>query len=316
MLLRTLMHTLAAQLASVAECFICFIKPTIAARVVRLLVWKDHQAKADLAYGDHPRHRMDLYGVQTDSKQPPRPVLVFVHGGAWAFGHKWQYGLVGEFLSKHGLLVAMINYRTFPAGTVLDMVQDVEDAEHTCALALARAVRFDDANEPEARSITWTVGADSEVASDMRSQIRAFIGMSGPYDIEEQYLFEIERGIYQISPLKPANQGKQCFRQHSPTTIVAHAAAAAAGNTDLQLMGPAVFTSKWDLMQAVPRSSSLKFVDALRQAQVYAEFLKIEKCTHEDVLFVLMAEANHVHDEFLALIHRVIQSETEGSTNW
>ncbi|DBA04340.1 TPA: hypothetical protein N0F65_002102 [Lagenidium giganteum] len=329
LLLQSLKYTLAAQLVTVAEYLICLVKPRLAARIARLLVWKAHQVRADLAYGDHPRHRMDLYGVQTDSKQPPRPVLVFVHGGAWAFGHKWQYGLVGEFLSKHGLLVAVINYRTFPVGTVLDMVHDVEDAvhwladnaasfggdakrmylsghsagAHLCALALARAGQIGDANEVAA----------SELSRDIRTHVRAFIGMSGPYDVEDHYVFESKRvmgplrgeaahldRVHEISPMKPAMQGLESFRQHSPTGLVV--TEAAAGNAMKLPRFHIIHGSedKW-----VPSSSSAKLVEALQQVQVDAEFHEINNCTHEEVMFALMGEPSHVQDELLSHIHRV-----------
>jgi len=35
---------------------------------------------------------------------------------------------VGECLAAQGALVAVINYRTFPTGSTIDMVDDVEKA--------------------------------------------------------------------------------------------------------------------------------------------------------------------------------------------
>src|SRR3569623_944359 len=79
---------------------------------------------ADLAYGEHPRQRLDLYApVGTDG---PAPVLVFVHGGGFLRGEKSSpdhpfSAHVGRWAARGGLLGVVVNYRlapdnVFPAG--------------------------------------------------------------------------------------------------------------------------------------------------------------------------------------------------------
>lgn len=36
------------------------------------------------------------------------PVVVFVHGGAWTWGHKWQYSLLCHELAKLGVRVCLL----------------------------------------------------------------------------------------------------------------------------------------------------------------------------------------------------------------
>lgn len=136
LLMCILKYTFTGQLIAASEYLIPLVKPLLAVRIGRLLVWKGPRVQPNAKYGPHERNTVDIYGVERgngpgddDASTKRRPVLVFVHGGAWSFGHKWQYGLVGEYLaSSLGFLVAVVNYRTYPTGHVQHMVEDVEQA--------------------------------------------------------------------------------------------------------------------------------------------------------------------------------------------
>ncbi|MFH1377879.1 MAG: alpha/beta hydrolase [Planctomycetota bacterium] len=66
---------------------------------------------SDLAYGDHPRARIDLI-VPSGSTNAP---LVFcVHGGGWSGGHRLQYALTGFELANRGFASALIGYPLMP----------------------------------------------------------------------------------------------------------------------------------------------------------------------------------------------------------
>lgn len=70
------------------------------------------QQHADLAYGPHPRHRLDAY-------QPGRafgnaPVLVFLHGGGFIRGDKGHRANVGWHFAREGVLTLVPNYRLAP----------------------------------------------------------------------------------------------------------------------------------------------------------------------------------------------------------
>jgi len=64
------------------------------------------------------KHLLDLYLPRTEE---PFPVIHFVHGGAWFFGHKEQrvvflgaYKNLGEGFARRGIGVAISNYRLSP----------------------------------------------------------------------------------------------------------------------------------------------------------------------------------------------------------
>lgn len=64
---------------------------------------------ADVAYGEHERHRLDVWQATGERE---RPLLIFIHGGGWAGGDKRDVPekLLRFMLSK-SVSVASINYR-------------------------------------------------------------------------------------------------------------------------------------------------------------------------------------------------------------
>jgi len=50
--------------------------------------------------------------------------VAFVTGGAWIIGYKGWGALLGRRLAERGIIVACIDYRNFPQGTIGDMVED------------------------------------------------------------------------------------------------------------------------------------------------------------------------------------------------
>ncbi|XP_028057789.1 isoprenylcysteine alpha-carbonyl methylesterase ICME-like isoform X3 [Camellia sinensis] len=80
------------------------------------------QVHRGIVYGDQPRNRLDLYlPKNTDG---PKPVVSFVTGGAWIIGYKAWGCLLGKQLSERDIIVACIDYRNFPQGTMSDMIKD------------------------------------------------------------------------------------------------------------------------------------------------------------------------------------------------
>ena len=69
---------------------------------------------ADLAYGEHPRQRLDVYQPEA-AATGLRPVLVFVHGGGFVSGAKEDInnGEYGQILRQmdRGYAVVTVNYR-------------------------------------------------------------------------------------------------------------------------------------------------------------------------------------------------------------
>lgn len=73
-----------------------------------------HCEQVDIAYGSHPRHRLDLYLPSS----APWALLVFVHGGGFVGGDKNSDGItyrnIGRWLARHGVAAVLPNYRLAP----------------------------------------------------------------------------------------------------------------------------------------------------------------------------------------------------------
>lgn len=84
------------------------------------LVGRPDEARVvrDLAYGDHERHRLDIFRPEPGGA--PAPVLVFVHGGGFVMGDKGApdapfHNNIGAFAAAQGWVGATMSYRLAPA---------------------------------------------------------------------------------------------------------------------------------------------------------------------------------------------------------
>lgn len=83
---------------------------------------------ADLAYGPHPRQRLDVYRPA----QPAGPVLLMVHGGGWRRGDKAMPFVVdaklAHWAAARGWVLVSVNYRFAPEVRPPQQAQDLARA--------------------------------------------------------------------------------------------------------------------------------------------------------------------------------------------
>ncbi|WNJ90408.1 alpha/beta hydrolase [Bosea sp. 685] len=142
---------------------------------------------SDVAYGRHPRQRMDIYVPQSGGTG--RPVVFFIYGGSWANGAKETYAFVGEAFASRGFVTVIANYRLVPEVRFPTFIEDG-------ALAL-RFVRDNIARFGGSPRMLHVMGHSAGaynammltldrrylVAAGLRSNdIRSAVGLSGPYD--------------------------------------------------------------------------------------------------------------------------------------
>src|SRR5579872_2306326 len=65
-----------------------------------------HPAHLDIAYGDTPREKLDLF-LAAD---PNAPTLAFIHGGYWQRNDKEDYAFFAEGLLPLGINLAVVEY--------------------------------------------------------------------------------------------------------------------------------------------------------------------------------------------------------------
>jgi acetyl esterase len=80
--------------------------------VLRQVPRDDVKVIRDVAYGEHPRQQLDVYGPDPAGK---RAAILFVHGGAFMDGHRNRtdmiYSNVPVFFARHGFVGINVGYR-------------------------------------------------------------------------------------------------------------------------------------------------------------------------------------------------------------
>jgi len=138
---------------------------------------------ADLAYGPHPRHRLDLYAPPAGTT--PAPVLVWVHGGGFLRGDKGGgdnpfNAHAARWAARQGMLGAAINYRLAPDDTWPAGAQDVvATVEWLCTQVAAHG------GDPARIVLMGTSAGATHIADALRLRpdlpVRAAVLLSGLY---------------------------------------------------------------------------------------------------------------------------------------
>ncbi|KAL8171549.1 hypothetical protein V2J09_023353 [Rumex salicifolius] len=231
-------------------------------------------------YGDQPRNRLDLHLPTNCGK---KPVVVFVTGGAWIIGYKAWGSLLGKQLAERGIIVA-----NFPQGTISDMVKDVSEGisfvckhislyggdpsriylmgqsagAHISACALMNQAIAEAAGE----TISWSV-----------SQIKAYFGLSGGYNLSNLVDHFHNRGLYR-SIFLSIMEGEKSFDQFSPEIMIRDKRSTKASS----LLSPIIlFHGTGD--SSIPSNASKDFADALNSSGANAELILYDGKTHTDL---------------------------------
>ncbi|WIT14339.1 alpha/beta hydrolase [Paucibacter sediminis] len=90
------------------------------------------QIERAIPYGAHARHVLDVYLPPGTAAAAPRPIAVFVHGGAFVRGqmnaNEQVYGNVLRFFARHGFVGVNVEYRLAPEAPFPGGAEDVAAA--------------------------------------------------------------------------------------------------------------------------------------------------------------------------------------------
>ena len=143
-----------------------------------------YEAQQDIAYGVHPRQKLDVY-IPADGATA-KATIVYFYGGSWQVGVKDDYRFLGQAFAARGYRVVVPDYRLYPgvrypafledaAAAVIWTKASVEDGSplflmgHSAGAYNAAMLALDP---------RWLAAAGG--ASEQ--PVDGFVGLAGPYD--------------------------------------------------------------------------------------------------------------------------------------
>ncbi len=81
-----------------------------------------------IAFGDHPRLKIDIYSPETQRGGSNAPIVLFLYGGTWKEGDRAIYGFVGAALAARGITTLIPDYRLFPDVMFPAFIEDAAQA--------------------------------------------------------------------------------------------------------------------------------------------------------------------------------------------
>lgn len=153
----------------------------------RLTPRKGYSVQENVAYGLRARHRLDLF--RTQKPREYRPLIVFVHGGAWMHGDKKDYRFIGEAFAKEGFDVAVINYHLAPEHIFPASIDDLSLAlnylnVHQLKYQISTEKVVLMGHSAGAFNVMSALYHPKPYEIQCRSQITAIIGLAGPYHFD------------------------------------------------------------------------------------------------------------------------------------
>ncbi|XP_047330856.1 probable isoprenylcysteine alpha-carbonyl methylesterase ICMEL1 [Impatiens glandulifera] len=246
------------------------------------------QVRRDIVYGDQPRNKLDLFlPVNCES---PKPVVAFVTGGAWIIGYKAWGSLLGQQLAERGIIVACIDYRNYPQGTISDMVDDSSrgiafvcnhigeyggDPNRIYLMGQSAGAHIAACTLIE-QAMKETGEGDNSTSWSL-SQIKAYFGLSGGYNMFNLVDHFHSRGLFRSLFFK-IMEGEESLQKFSPEIVVQNPAITVAVS---RLPRFVLFHGTGDY--SIPSEASLSFANTLERVGVKAEAIMYDGKSHTDV---------------------------------
>lgn len=146
---------------------------------------------ANIAYADGQRKKLDIY--RPEDLSGPAPVVMFIYGGAWRAGDRFEYEFVGRALAAQGYVAVVPDYRVWPEVKYPEFLEDNAQAmkwiEDNIAGFGGDPNRFFLAGHSAGAYNAVMLSLDHSFRDEygVTMPIRAVAGISGPYNF---YPFE------------------------------------------------------------------------------------------------------------------------------
>ncbi|MDQ2634547.1 MAG: alpha/beta hydrolase [Pseudomonadota bacterium] len=148
------------------------------------------KAKLDLAYGERPRNRFDLFLPDAE----PKGLVVFIHGGYWMrFDQSfWSHLARGAVESDYA--VAMPTYTLCPENRIAGIVAEMGEAVGKIAGMVGGPIHLA-GHSAGGHLAARLVCANSTLSKDVLSRIRNVVSISGLHDLRPMLRTELNETL-------------------------------------------------------------------------------------------------------------------------
>lgn len=158
-------------------------------------VWRDKmdeggRAKLDLAYGERPRNRFDLFLPE----QTPKGLVVYVHGGYWVRFDKSYWSHLANGAVERGYAVAMPSYTLCPENSISGITSEIGAAIGKAAEMIDGPI-FLTGHSAGGHLATRMISATSPLTESVRTRIRNTVSISGLHDLRPMMRLAIQKDL-------------------------------------------------------------------------------------------------------------------------
>lgn len=182
-----------------------------------------------IPYADGERKKLDIY--RSVEAKGPSPVVMFIYGGGWRAGDRFEYEFVGRALAAQGFVVVIPDYRLFPEVRYPEFLEDNAQAVKWIEANIAGyggdTTRFFIAGHSAGAYNAVMLSLDRSFLREygVTMPIRAVAAISGPYNF---YPFEYNevRDAFGSAPSPEGTQPVNLVTAEAPPMLLA------SGTTD------------------------------------------------------------------------------------
>ncbi len=220
----------------------------------------------NMKYGDDPKQKLDIYTASREEVGKRHPVIIYVHGGSWVGGDKFNVAEKPAYFTNKGYVFVSVNYRLAPEVNYNQMAADVSTAvkwiyDHA-GLYLIDHSRINLMGHSAGGHLVTLIGTNPKFLKSAglpKQAVKSVIDLEGPIDLTE--LIQ-KNGIYK----KVFGNDKKVWAEASPVTY--------AGNQNLP---PLLFVGRKD-------KSLAAFIGANRNT---SDFFECKTLSHREITGLL-----------------------------
>ncbi|QKC96855.1 alpha/beta hydrolase [Mesorhizobium sp. NZP2298] len=136
------------------------------------------RARIDIAYGERPRNRFDLFLPEAS----PKGLVVFIHGGYWMESDKSTWSHLAKGSVSSGFAVAMPSYTQCPDIRIAGIVREIGAAIGKAAAMVGGPLMLT-GHSAGGHLASRMVTISTPLAADVAKRIRHVVSISGLHDL-------------------------------------------------------------------------------------------------------------------------------------